>query len=111
MRIAILADTHGTLLALDAVLADMAHQSIDHTVCLGDICGLGPQPRETLARIRELACPVVMGNADEFMLDPSTLDSARHPEADEMTRRLHEMERWCAAQLTTADLDFIRSFQ
>jgi putative phosphoesterase len=111
LRIAIIADTHGNLLALDTVLAEIERDGIERIVCLGDISGLGPQPRETLARLRMLGCPVVMGNADEFMLDPSLLAPERHPAADDMLRRMHEMERWCASQLGPADRDYIRTFQ
>ena len=111
MRIAVIADIHGNLIALDAVLAEISAQGIETSVCLGDVAGLGPYPREVLARLQALACPVVMGNADEFLLDPSLLDPANHPQADPRTRRMHEMERWTAAQLTPADKEYVRTFQ
>jgi predicted phosphodiesterase len=111
MRVAIIADLHGNLIALDAVLQDMADARVDQTVCLGDVAGLGPQPRGVIDRLRSLACPVVMGNADEFLLDTALLDPGRHPNASPETHRLHEMERWCADQLTPADRAFIATFQ
>lgn len=79
MRIAIIADTHGNLISLDAVLAEIEREQIEHIVCLGDVAGLGPHPREVLHRLRALDCPVVMGNADEFLLDPGLIDPQRHP--------------------------------
>ena len=36
MRIAILADIHGNLLALEAVLADLRKRYADHVINLGD---------------------------------------------------------------------------
>jgi predicted phosphodiesterase len=111
MRIAIIADTHGNLIALNTVLAEITAQGIEQLVCLGDVAGLGPQPREVIARLRALACPVVMGNADEFLLDPSVLDPQHHPAADDSLRRMHDMERWCAAQLRPEDRAYIRTFQ
>ena len=111
MRVAIIADTHGNLVSTNAALADIAADGIDQVVCLGDVAGLGPHPREVVGRLRALGCPVVMGNADEFLLDPSLLDPDRHPEADEALRRMHDMERWCAEQLGSEDLDFLRTFQ
>jgi predicted phosphodiesterase len=64
MRIAVLADIHGNLLALEAVLADIAMQRIDLAVNLGD-CVSGPLwPRETFDRLRSLAIPCVRGNHD-----------------------------------------------
>src|SRR5919201_821390 len=111
MRIAIIADTHGNLIALNTVLAEITAERIGQLVCLGDVAGLGPQPREVIARLRALACPVVMGNADEFLLDPSVLDPQHHPAADDSLRRMHDMERWCAAQLRPEDRAYIRTFQ
>ncbi len=111
MRIAIIADTHGNLFSLDAVLAEIDDEGIERVVCLGDVAGLGPRPRQTLARLWALDCPVVMGNADEFLLDPSLLDPDRHPDADAHTRRLHDMERWAAAQLDAEDRAYIASFR
>ena len=46
MRIAIIADIHGNLPALEAVLADIQHRNVERTINLGD-CVSGPLwPRE-----------------------------------------------------------------
>ena len=111
MRIALIADTHGNLISLHTVLADIAEAGIEQVVCLGDVAGLGPHPREVVARLRALGCLVVMGNADEFLLAPALLAPEHHPDADDSLRRMHDMERWCAAQLRPDDLDYIRTFQ
>lgn len=71
MRIAVIADLHGNLVALEAVLAALADERTDGIVCLGDVAATGPQPRETVERLRAVGCPVVMGNADAWLLDPS----------------------------------------
>ena len=69
MRLAVISDIHGNCFALDAVLADLRAdlEPVDATVCLGDAIQGGPQPAETVARLRELGCPVVMGNADAWL--------------------------------------------
>jgi Calcineurin-like phosphoesterase superfamily domain len=59
--LAVLSDIHGNLPALEAVLAVLEDDPVDELVCLGDVA-VGPQPTETLDRIRTLGCPVVMGN-------------------------------------------------
>ena len=61
VRLAVLSDIHGNFRALEAVLADLRDQRVEEFVCLGDVV-LGPQPTETLGRVRALGCPVVMGN-------------------------------------------------
>ncbi len=62
MRLAVIADTHGNILALDAVLADIQRAAPDLTVDLGD-CVSGPLwPRETCERLMQLNMPTVAGN-------------------------------------------------
>lgn len=68
MRIAVISDIHGSLVALEAAMADLKRHPVDQMVCLGDAIQGGPQPAEVVQRLRELACPVVMGNSDAFLL-------------------------------------------
>ncbi len=65
MRIAVLADIHGNVLALDAVLDDLERRGgADITINLGD-CVSGPLwPRETFERLEALDLPTVRGNHD-----------------------------------------------
>ena len=64
MRIAFIADVHANLPALEAVIADAREHGATHLICLGDVVGYGPQPIETLARIRKVASGVLLGNHD-----------------------------------------------
>lgn len=107
MRIALIADIHGNLAALDAVLDVLEQELPDQIVCLGDVSATGPQPREVLTRLRQLGCPVVMGNADAELLDPADTS----PELDEFTANILAITRWCADQLDAEGRAFITSFQ
>lgn len=109
MRVAIISDIHGNLLALDAVLADLARLAPDQIVCLGDAVQGGPQPAETVARLRELACPVVMGNADDYLATGA--DSGAESISDERRRQLEAVREWQLAQLSPADVEFIKAFR
>jgi diadenosine tetraphosphatase ApaH/serine/threonine PP2A family protein phosphatase len=53
MRVAVLADIHGNLPALDAVLNEIDAAAVDAIVLNGDIA-TGPMPAETLDRLAEL---------------------------------------------------------
>ncbi len=65
MRILILSDVHANLAALEAVLRHAEGQGAkDGLWCLGDTVGYGPQPRECIARLRELRATLVAGNHD-----------------------------------------------
>ena len=103
MRLGVISDIHGNRLALDAVLAELEREGIDELVCLGDVA-VGPQPAEAVDRVRELGCPVVMGNWDTAFLggmpDPR----------DEVGRMLVELAEWWAASLSAEDREFIHTF-
>ncbi len=109
MRIAVFSDIHGNCLALDAVLADLKGQATDRLVCLGDAIQGGPQPAQVVARLRELACPVVMGNADAWLLTGK--DTGKEPIVPERLPVLNAVREWSLAQLSADDRAFIVGFQ
>jgi predicted phosphodiesterase len=69
MRAAVLADVHGNLPALDAVLAEVDAAGVDAVVLLGDIA-LGPMPAQTLDRLAALGDRAVWvhGNCEREMV-------------------------------------------
>ena len=67
MRLAILADTHGNLPALEAVLADAEEQGVDGIVVAGDFCD-GPHPLETIHLLRDLGSWMIRGNREDYIL-------------------------------------------
>ena len=65
MRHAIIADIHGNLTALMAVLCDIERRGgVDEVWCLGDVVGYGPEPKECIDRLRETTDVCVAGNHD-----------------------------------------------
>jgi predicted phosphodiesterase len=72
MRRALISDIHGNLVALEAALKDCTEQKVDEIVCLGDICGYGPDPIECVDLIRARCTWVLCGNHDTalFMTVP-----------------------------------------
>lgn len=104
--VAVISDIHGNLAALEAVLSDLERERPDHVVCLGDVAATGPQSRETIERQQALGCPTVMGNTDAGLLRP--MSSAKTSEG---AHRMHEIDRWCAEQLSSSDMDYLRGFE
>ncbi len=102
MKIAVFSDIHGNCLALETVLADIKQAGVDKLVCLGDVVQGGPQPGETLAIMRELVCPVVMGNTDDWILTGTT--------AEAVTEFEKEIREWTVSQLSETDLEFMTHF-
>ena len=66
--VALISDIHGNGVALDAVLDDIGRRGVRHVVCLGDVAACGPEPTRVIARLRELGCPCILGNTDEWLL-------------------------------------------
>jgi putative phosphoesterase len=97
-QVAALYDIHGNLAALEAVLAEVPD---DATIVVGgDICAVGEQPAETLARLRGLGDRIVWvrGNADrelfpgeEGLAPPGAFAGARAALSEEEIEFLHEL--------------------
>src|SRR5215211_252104 len=104
MRIGLIADIHGNVMALDAVLDKMGRDDVDQIVCLGDVAALGPQPGTVIVRLRDLGCPCVLGNTDAWLLPDPPLSAE-----PATTVAVAGLTRWCAEQLSDADVAFLRS--
>jgi predicted phosphodiesterase len=67
VRLAVLSDIHGNLVALEAVLADLRHRAPDVVVNLGDLVTSPLWPRETFELLETLRLPTVRGNHDRWI--------------------------------------------
>ena len=90
MKYAIISDIHANESALRHVLDDAARQGAEQVICLGDVVGYGPLPRETLALVRASCAVVLAGNHDDAVSGRQGADDfidlagdavARHREA------------------------------
>ncbi len=105
MRLGLIADIHGNLVALDAVLSDMANRSVERIICLGDVAVLGPEPAGVIARLREIGCPNVAGNTDAWLLGP---DAAEPSSSDELVGQA--LTAWTRHQLDPTAMSWLRAF-
>ncbi|MES0882810.1 metallophosphoesterase family protein [Roseibium sp. SCP14] len=69
MKVAVVSDIHGNVLALEAVLEDLRREAPDMVVNLGDCVSAPLWPEETAAILRETAWPTVRGNHDRFLIE------------------------------------------
>jgi predicted phosphodiesterase len=107
MRVALISDMHGNAVALDAALADVEGEQCDQVVSLGDVAQGGAQPAQVVDRLRELGCPCVFGNSDDFLL---TLEPGAEPLDDEQLERVLTVARWSREELGPERLEFLRTF-
>jgi putative phosphoesterase len=69
MRIALIADIHADIRALESALHWVDALGVDRTVCAGDYVGYGSQPDAVVALMRERAIPGIRGNHDRWALE------------------------------------------
>ena len=103
MKYAIIADIHGNLEALQAVLEDCKAQNATHYACLGDVVGYNANPKECLDIIRDMGMPIVKGNHDEYCSADQNLDGFNAHAA--------EAVNWTRKQLSDEDRKWLRDFK
>lgn len=104
MRLAVLADIHGNLPALEAVLDDLRDEPIDGFIVAGDMVA-GPNSDEVVERLRELKAWMIRGNNDNYLLK---FASGSAPDWW-YTAQQWAFARWCFQQTDPATLEFLHS--
>ena len=100
--ITVLADIHGTLPPLEAVLADLLTNPPDQILVAGDFLG-GPQPLEVLARLQSLNCCFILGNGEVNILK---MCQGTAP-GEWWTHRQFDLGRWIYHRLNEDVFDFL----
>jgi predicted phosphodiesterase len=103
MQIAVLADIHGNLPALEAVAAEIYKLAPDLVVVAGDFQNRGPNPREVTEFVAKSGWTLLRGNHEDYVIRQSQ---------DTGTRDLTDYYNWLPARWT-ADLtsDFVESIK
>jgi len=99
VRIAVMADIHGNLVALEEILGFLEEQKVDQYVCLGDIVGYGANPSECIARVREKECLCVPGNHDAAAVGKTSIAN--------FNKDAKEAVEWTSGQLSESDRIFL----
>lgn len=105
MRIGVISDIHANLYALKKVLSEMDRSDVQKIFCLGDITTLGPAPVETIELLMDRDITSVMGNHDEFMINPDKIKE--YTSAKPIVKAV----KWARDRLSKKHLDFISSFK
>ena len=98
-KFAILGDIHSNLDALNVVLDDCRAQGVTDFLCTGDVVGYNACPAECLKIVRELGCPVVMGNHDHYVSSSQNLMDFNPVAA--------EVIRWTRGKLSQEELGYL----
>ncbi len=95
MKIAILADIHSNLPALETVVDHVERWQPDHIVVVGDVVNRGPRPRECLQLIQARGWPCVLGNHEEYVISHAQPNASRSG----IKFRIHRISYWTYQQL------------
>ncbi len=101
-KIAILGDIHANLDALNVVLADCREQGVEEFLCTGDVVGYNACPHECIEIIRDIGCPVMMGNHDYYV-------GCEKLNLNDFNPNAAAVVRWTREQLSEEDLDWLRA--
>jgi len=78
--VALLADVHANLPALDTILQQLADEDIRRILVIGDLVGYGPHPNECIDRLHDANAICLRGNHDHIVGSnsvPDTLHGSR----------------------------------
>lgn len=100
MLIAVIADPHANLPALQAVMEALEKESPERSLCAGDLIGYNPHPNEVIAKLRDNGFECISGNHDRAVL---TGDFSWFNEV------AAEALRWTSMRLTEESRTFLSS--
>jgi len=104
LRLAVLADVHGNISALQCVIDDIRKEGIDNIIVLGDLVMVGPAPESVMCAVHALN-PIcwIKGNTDMWLEEMSCgwePKTARE-------QYLFRYYQFAESKLTEADINFL----
>jgi putative phosphoesterase len=102
MKIAIISDIHGNLIALETLLKYFRKNYIEMIIHTGDAIGIGPFPAETLELFSSIEnCQMVLGNHENYQI-------TFFPEYIGKEELKHQ--NWVKDQLSKSQNDWMKTF-
>ena len=101
MRLGIVSDIHGNLIALRAVVADLANLGVDDWLSVGDLVGYGPWPNECVEMVVAMGMQGVAGNHDLIATGDLT--------GERSSARARATHRWTDEQLRPDVVQHLRA--
>lgn len=103
ITVAVMADIHGNLHALEAVLADAKQHGASAFWAAGDMTLGGPYPLMAFNRLREIGCWMIRGNSEQYLID---FNAGRFPTLAHTSQQWAPL-RYTAQQFTAEALAFL----
>jgi len=107
VKIAIFADVHSNIYALEAVLKDVETRKVDSVIAAGDLVGYAPFPNEAIGLIKSRDIPCVQGNYDDSIGFSRLACGCDYK--SEVAQRLGEQSiAWTKANTSELSKEFLR---
>jgi diadenosine tetraphosphatase ApaH/serine/threonine PP2A family protein phosphatase len=100
MRLAIIADVHSNLEALESVLRRLREEEVDAILNLGDLVGYNANPAECLEMLEGARVLNLAGNHDLALLEPARAES--------FNIIAYQALKWCREQLSPRHLELLK---
>jgi predicted phosphodiesterase len=100
MRLAIIADVHSNLEALESVLRRLREEEVDAILNLGDLVGYNANPAECLEMLEGARALNLAGNHDLALLEPTRAES--------FNIIAYQALKWCREQLSPRHLGLLQ---
>lgn len=100
MRIAIFSDIHGNKEALESIIKDIKKENIKEIICLGDVIGIGPNPKECLDIIIDNNIKMVFGNHELYYIKGTDI-------ADNLGEGELKHQKWVKSKITDKQKGFL----
>lgn len=100
MRLAIIADIHSNLEALESVLAQIRREGAEAILNLGDLVGYNASPNECLELLQSQSVWSLVGNHDLALLEPER--------AEYFNIIAYQALMWCRQQVRPEFLEFLQ---
>jgi len=104
MRIAVIADIHGILPAVDAFLDELSKENIEGIIVADDMIS-GPNSVEVVNKLRQYNCWIIRGNQENYIL---RLASGKAPNWQYSCKQWNYI-RWTYENTDNDTLDFLHS--
>lgn len=106
MKIAVIADVHSNIYALEAVVNDIKAKNVDLTVCVGDLVGYATFPNEVINLIRKENILTVIGNYDDAVGNIRIVCGCDYPDPKDAENAAKSLQ-WSVKNTTDENRKFL----
>ena len=109
MKIGVISDIHGNIMALKTVLEEFKKRNVEKIICCGDIIGIGPHPEETVKKIMEYKdmLVAVRGNHEKYLLEG--IPVVIHDDKRNLGEEEIENHKWIHNKISEESKKFLKS--